>query len=133
LANVLIGGAGTDMLFGQDGLDILFGGSGADSLFGGFGEDILYGGRVSYHNETSKSLNLTAIEAILQEWTSGASYAQRISNLTSGGAALVRPATFTKDKNDIDSVFGEEGRDWLIARAEDSIEDEEAGETVTSF
>lgn len=42
--NVVVGGAGDDLLVGSLGGDLLFGTGGADTIFGGLGNDTIYGG-----------------------------------------------------------------------------------------
>ena len=85
--NAILGGGGVDTLIGLAGYDLLIGGTGADMIFAGPHQDILFGGSTTYYSESSKSLNLSAISTILQEWTSGTSYAERISSLTTGSGA----------------------------------------------
>src|SRR5207244_7019680 len=80
--NVLVGGAGADVLTGGSGRDLLIGGLGADTLRGGGGDDILIGGYTDY------DANLTARCAIMKEWGRtpgiGADYNTRANNLTAG-------------------------------------------------
>src|SRR5207249_2576928 len=83
--NVLVGGAGADVLTGGNGRDLLIGGSGADTLRGGGGDDILIGGYTDY------DANLTALCAIMNEWgRTAADYNTRVKNLTDGTGS---PAT----------------------------------------
>ena len=138
--NVLIGGAGADVLLGGAGRDLLIGGSGADELHGGSGEDLLVGGLLSYYNETSKSLNLTAINALLAEWTrTDLSYAARRNHLLySGGlnsSYVLSSSTVRRDAAAVDQLFGEDDRDWFIASREDRVTDRvtsgDQAETIT--
>jgi Ca2+-binding RTX toxin-like protein len=133
---VLLGGGGGDSLSGGTGRDLLIGGTGADTLRGGAREDILFGGKISYYNESSKSLNIAALKAVLQEWTSDTGYSLRIFDLTnipSPPTARIRPNTFADDSNAVDLLFGEEDQDWFITRTGDFVEDEQSDETITVF
>ncbi|MSR56218.1 MAG: hypothetical protein EXS05_00855, partial [Planctomycetaceae bacterium] len=88
LNNVLIGGAGADSLFGFGGRNLLVGGTGVGSLMGGDEDDVLISGIFSYFNESTKTLNRPAIDAIMAEWTRtdvAADYATRIAHLRTGG------------------------------------------------
>jgi hypothetical protein len=80
--NVLLGGAGNDVLIGGLGRDLLIGGAGRDVLMGNGGGDILIAGSTSYDN------NQAALGGIVQLWTSGLSYAQRVSDRVGVGAIL---------------------------------------------
>jgi len=85
-------GAGNDILIGDSpnmtlvdtgsGHNILIGaGAGGDSLSGD-GKDILVSGRTKYDSDTSA--HIAALDAILAEWTSNASYANRIKAIKAG-------------------------------------------------
>ena len=130
--DVLIGGAGADTLSGGDGRDLLIGGSGADQLDGGTGEDILIAGQCSYYSESSLSLNFTAINAIMAEWTrtdlgsvsDPTGYLTRVSDLSTAnapgslnGAYVLTPTTVSKDASAVDTLFGGLDRDWFLASA----------------
>ena len=66
-------GAGRNILIG--------GGAGGDNLVGN-GNDILVSGTTAYDSDTSA--NLTALDAILAEWSSSNSYAMRIKKIKRG-------------------------------------------------
>ena len=136
--SVLIGGAGADTLTGGAGRDLLIGGSGADQLDGGAGEDILIAGQISYYSESSQSLNLTAINAIMAEWTrtdlgslsDPTGYLARVSDLSTANASgslngsyVLTSATVSKDASAVDTLFGGLDRDWFLASAEDVLSD----------
>ena len=136
--NVLIGGAGTDTLTGGNNRDLLIGGSGADQLDGGTGEDILIAGQCSYYSESSQSLNLTAINAIMAEWTrtdlgslsDPTGYLARVDDLRTANASgalngsyVLTSATVSKDASAVDTLFGGLDRDWFLASAEDVLSD----------
>jgi hypothetical protein len=138
--DVLFGGAGADVLSGGDGRDLLFGGTGADQLYGGAGEDILVAGQTSYYVEASKSLNLTAINAILSEWTrtdlsSGSDstgYLARRNHLISSsgglnGTYLLTSSTVQKDSAAVDSLYGQGDLDWFLDSSEDSTDRDTTG------
>jgi Ca2+-binding RTX toxin-like protein len=130
LANVLIGAAGNDVIWGRGDGDLLLGGSGSDTLHGETGEDILYGGTTTYYNESTKALDLAALRAIMAEWTrTDADYPTRIGILLA--SRLIGSATFTNDANAVDHLFGEGDLDWFLKRTGDTVEDVEAGETIT--
>ena len=76
--DILLGGEGDDKLMGMGGNDVLIGGDGHDSLTGGNGDDLLIGGATSYDD------NPVALAAILAEWSSVASYATRVKDLSQG-------------------------------------------------
>ena len=136
--DVLIGGAGADTLTGGAGRDLLIGGSGADQLDGGSGEDILIAGQCGYYSESSLSLNLTAINAIMAEWTrtdlgsvsDPTGYLTRVSDLSTAntpgalnGSYVLTSATVSKDSAAVDTLFGGLDRDWFLASAEDVLSD----------
>ncbi len=118
---VMVGGAGNDTITGGTGRDILIGGLGSDTIRGGSGEDIVIGGQTAYDN------SVTSLLGIRKEWTSAASFADRVSHLngtlTGGlnGLTYLRNATSSNpldtliDDSSVDSVFGEGDDDWLIA------------------
>jgi RTX calcium-binding nonapeptide repeat (4 copies) len=125
----LKGGDGNDVLQGEDGDDLLVGGAGRDLLIGGRGgdrivgnadDDILIGGFTVYDASTE------ALCAIMQEWTSAATYAQRISHLASGGglngSTLLNVSTVSKDFRQ-DVLTGSAGFDWFQVDAWDVVTD----------
>jgi hypothetical protein len=72
----LLGGAGCDLLIGRHGYDILIGGAGTDVMIGESGSDILVAGTTSYDS------NLSALDALMAEWSSSHSYSIRVANVT---------------------------------------------------
>jgi hypothetical protein len=116
---------------------VLIGGMGADTLVGGSGEDLLIAGGTTFDS------NAVALMAILAEWNSAHSQAQRVKNLTNGtvdsqtgdihaptgaglnrlngdyflisgaGATADQPATLLHETS-IDVLVGGGGWDWLI-------------------
>src|SRR5262249_20236700 len=61
--DLLVGDANPNVLVGGTGRNILIGGGGADTITGGGGDNILIGGTTAYDH------NLTALLAIMSEWT----------------------------------------------------------------
>lgn len=78
--NVIVGGDGNDRILGGNSRDILIGSAGADRLIGNGGEDLLIGDSMLY------TANDAAMAAILAEWTSDRTWAQRVYNLSRGTA-----------------------------------------------
>ncbi len=124
--DVIIGGLGDDVMDGQRGRDLLIGGQGADKIKGNQDEDILLGGLTTYDE------HLTALCAIMEEWTSEHDFATRVEHLmgtSSDGAngsfllsadASVAPVTVYND-GDEDRMTGGSGADWLLGGDEDDI------------
>jgi RTX calcium-binding nonapeptide repeat (4 copies) len=125
--NVLVGGAGTDELVGGSKRDLLIGGRGSSTLKANGGDDILISGSTSY------DANDAALLAIMAEWTSADTFAQRVAYLSdavnAGGFAnrhndnyfLLPDVTVFNDPNK-DTLNGGAGRDWLFAAAADKIQ-----------
>ena len=111
-ADVLRGGGGSDFLVGGSGFDLLIGGNGIDLLRGGNGGDLIIGGRSS-----ASDANL---DLVLAEWGSPRSYAERTSNILSGGGPILGgfalvPGVNVLDDNSTDFLRGGNGRDWFFA------------------
>jgi Ca2+-binding RTX toxin-like protein len=84
-----INGAGNGMMLGGDGNDTLnANGSGRTLLIGGAGADTLTSGTngqaMMIGVSTNYDANITALDAILAEWSSTRSYSTRISNIRTG-------------------------------------------------
>src|SRR5207237_5451033 len=62
-ANVLVGGAGNDVLYGGQQPDVLIGGAGSDSLNAGRQATILIGASTDFDN------NVPALGAVSSEWS----------------------------------------------------------------
>jgi hypothetical protein len=129
--NVLVGGAGADLLYGGQGRDVLIGGSGASTLHAGSGGDILIGGTTSFDN------NAAALAAVLAEWSrTDADYATRIAHLTTGGGlngSVLLNSTTVQNNGLADSLYGGAGLDWYFAGVLDVLVNKATGETVTSI
>lgn len=128
----VFGDAGKDRLHGDDGADVVHGGDGGDRLYGYAGRDLLIGGLgvdfavggndddVLVDGPTSYDANLAALLAIMAEWTSNKSYADRVQNLIDGGGAspalngqFYISSSTTRDDRRSDMLYGELGQDWF--------------------
>lgn len=127
--NILVGNAGNDVLQGRLGRDILIGGLGSDALDGGADDDILIGGKT-----TSDTL-ISKLNDLRTEWTSGNSYATRITNLRTGvgspAASLKAKVTVLNDATAgaVDALTGGLSDDWFFRALDDVITDLLAGES----
>jgi hypothetical protein len=120
--DILVGGAGDDILVGGDGRDVIIGGFGADDLTGGKDEDLLIAGWTSFDDDPA------ALNAVMDEWASGASHANRVAHL-SGSAGGLNGTCFLRgsdvadgagnqtvfDDNAVDRLTGSQGADWFLA------------------
>src|SRR5436190_18289694 len=125
--DVLIGGAGDDNLDGGSGRDILIGGDGADRLVSGASGAILIGGPTAYDDDRH------ALCAIFDEWTRGATYAQRVEHLTKGGGlngdVRLTAATARNDAA-IDALTGGADDDWIIDEHPDTFNERKPTERI---
>ena len=149
--DILLGGDGDDFLFAGGGRDVLVGGRGADVirqtfLFGSDAdEDILIDGTTAYDDPLNALTNALALNAPLvldarqalalvdRLWArTDLNFDQRRATLAAGvgpDAVALNAGTVTAD-SDLDSLFGEGGRDWFFrgvadeddAGAEDFVE-----------
>jgi Ca2+-binding RTX toxin-like protein len=132
--NVLVGGTGKDKLVAGPGSNLLIAGSGASSLIGGSGQDLLIGGTTSFNN------NMTALAAIMAEWTSADDYATKIARLTgsqgggANGSTVLTNAT-VQNSGKASTLTGGAGVDWFWKSALDVVTDVNNGgtETVTAI
>jgi hypothetical protein len=126
--DILVGGAGINILSGNAGRDLLIGGLGADALTGDDDEDILIGGTTNFDS------NWIALDALKAEWTQGSTYAGRVNNLSNGGGVngpyLLNSAT-VQDDGVADAVSGNGGLDWFFASVADTTDwDSSIGEQI---
>ena len=109
--DVLVGGSDNDVLTDTTGINILIGGAGADKLTGGIGDDLLIGGPTDF------DADLIGLSDIFDEWTSLATYTERVNHLTFGGGlngtTLLSPATVHNDFVK-DALKGGKGIDWFV-------------------
>lgn len=134
--DVIVGSSGEDLLVGGSGRDLLIGGTGADRIVGDPDDDILIGGATSFDAQQA------ALCAIMDEWTSQRTYAERTSNLTgatTGGANgqyyLNAGATNTTVFDDAaaDVMTGSSGQDWFFANLDTGIKDKITDLSATEF
>jgi Ca2+-binding RTX toxin-like protein len=148
----LIGGMGNDTLVGTDGNELLDGGPGKDLLNSGLGNDVLIGGlgQDNLRGEAGSDLLLggttiyqdsQSYAALLNTWSSSASYAARIQQMESDlFAARLQSEETVLDDGIADEVFGGEGNDWFFVtgamsvyrpgNVEPLVHDEHAGHAV---
>jgi hypothetical protein len=117
--DVLLGGAGNDQLHGRQGRDLLIGGAGADVLNSNADEDLLMAGTTAFDG------NEAALAAVMAEWTSARSFADRVANLRgTGSGTRANGDTFLKvsasgatvfDDDAVDVLSGASGQDWFFA------------------
>ncbi|HEY2343935.1 MAG TPA: calcium-binding protein, partial [Chthoniobacteraceae bacterium] len=134
---VLVGSSGNDNLIGGSGFNVLIGGVGGDTLQGGKNSDLLIGGTTAF------DANVTALSAILAEWSSTTAYATKIAHLLGtkfgglNGSILLNPATVSDD-GAANNLTGGAGLDWFFQGSADIVNDLNAGlkkptEIVTSL
>jgi Ca2+-binding RTX toxin-like protein len=131
LPTLLFGGDGNDVISGGEGQNIVVAGAGVDTVNGGGVRDLIIGGLGSdvlaskgdddllIAGTTSHDANEVALCAIMQEWSSGNTYEQRVANLRTGGGlngTAVLTASTVFDDNVADILNGSMGRDWFFAR-----------------
>ena len=127
--DVLIGGDGDDLLVGGEGRDLLIGGRGADKIVGNAGDDLLIAGYTAFDAIDS------ALAAIMAEWTSDRSYADRVKNLrgddssptfadrANGDVYLAADGSLGRavtvlDDGVKDVLTGDGGLDWFLFNAD---------------
>jgi Ca2+-binding RTX toxin-like protein len=122
-ADVLVGGAGNDTITGGDGRDVVIGGDGSDKLTGGGDDDILIGGRTSF------DADLAALDAILAEWNSPATYKFRVDHLIGAapgglnGSYRLIPGTTVFNDGVKDTLTGGLGVDMFFVFPLDQLTD----------
>jgi hypothetical protein len=82
--SLIVGDANADVLTGGTGRNIIIGGAGLDTITGGAGDNVLIGGATSYD-----TLNLPALEQIMQEWLQPSDIATRMSAIQNGTDLLL--------------------------------------------
>jgi Ca2+-binding RTX toxin-like protein len=125
--NILVGGDGNDKLIARVGRNILIGGTGADTLYGNAFDDIVIAGSTAHDEDDA------ALQAILDEWTSGNYYDDRVSNIRNGtgaNGAFVFDDTTVFDDGARDTLYGAGGRDWFWAGSNDKLKDRARNEIV---
>jgi Ca2+-binding RTX toxin-like protein len=132
--SVLVGGAGNDTLIGGAGINLLIGGDGADRLVGNGGGDLLIGGRTAFDG------NDLALSALLAEWASGRSYAERVANLRGKGTGprlngnyfllATGPGATLFDDGSADVLTGSAGIDWFFIGVAGTVTDQHNDELI---
>jgi Ca2+-binding RTX toxin-like protein len=136
--DVLVGGGGNDTLIAGKGRDLLIAGAGASRLIGNSGDDILIAGTTAFDD------NEAALYAIMAEWTSSRSYADRVANLSGTGSGpsnngnyfLIAsgPNATVFDNGASNVLNGGSGLDWFFANlAQDSINGRHDSEIVENL
>ncbi|MGA2258200.1 MAG: hypothetical protein ABSG53_26330, partial [Thermoguttaceae bacterium] len=124
--DILTGGGGNDVLVGGGGIDVLTGGAGRNLIIAGSGPTRIFAGTPGVASSTSDGSiliagttaydnNPAALYAIMQVWTSTASYAQRIAALRTGSssAGYKLDTTTIKATTCVDQLFACLGYDWF--------------------
>jgi Ca2+-binding RTX toxin-like protein len=143
--NILIGGDGEDMLQGGRRRDVIIGGRDSDRIVGQGGDDLLIAGLTAFDGD------LTALQAIADEWNSADSYANRVAHLRGTLAGGLNGTVFLKgddelggvgshtvfDDGAVDRLTGASGMDWFLTNTvadssalRDIITDHRGGELV---
>ena len=125
--NILIGnGAGDTLTDNGSGRNILIGGGAGGDTFTGNGNDILVSGTTTYDSNTAA--NIAALDAILAEWTSGDTYATKISKINvtgvgAGNAYKLNSSTITQDThaNTLKDGGNPTQNNWFLSWAGDSV------------
>ncbi len=121
--SVLLGEEGEDCLIGGKGNNILIGGAGADRLVGGPGDDILIGGTTAFDiNDDALPADFAdPLLALLAEWDSGRSFAERKANLEGTGSGprlnddyFLQEGLTVFDDGEANRLTGSSGENWLI-------------------
>jgi Ca2+-binding RTX toxin-like protein len=125
--DILVGNALPNTLTGNGGRDLIIGGLGSDILSGGTGEDLLIGGKTLY------DLDVTALTAIMAEWTSNQAYTNRRLHLLgqAGGLNGIYSLNNNVVQDDFanDAITGAGEMDWFWANPNE-IMDLVAGEHI---
>ena len=133
--SLLSGGEGNDQLQSGPGRSIMIGGRGSDTLIAGSGGAILIG------CTTDHDLLDAALDALLDEWSSSASYSNRIAHLQGtlpggqNGSYLLTTST-VHDDGTADTLQGGSGDDWFFAaggsrKTRDRVTSKRRGEVIT--
>jgi hypothetical protein len=109
--DILVGDGSGNQLTGGQGRNILIAGASAATLTGGPDDDILVGGSTAYDT------NLTALNALMAEWSRKLPYATRVKHILRGGgfngSTLLNPSTFTANAGG-NTLTGAAGRDLFF-------------------
>jgi Ca2+-binding RTX toxin-like protein len=131
--DVLLGGPGNDQLYGRGGRDLLIGGTGADQLYGhepgqaqlGSDQDILIGDSTVYDND------LAALAQLIDRWSGSGTYAQRVSALLNGVGVPALNTTKLIFDNAVDRLTGGWDQDWFFRlNNQDTLTDRVSNERI---
>jgi Ca2+-binding RTX toxin-like protein len=118
--NILVGDANPNRLAGGSGRNLIIGGAGSDTVTGGGDDNILIGGATIWDS------NMTAIQAIMQEWTNpNLTFNARVNALRRG--IVVNNVTYALNRNTVsadsspDSLIGGRGQNWFFFDFDDLI------------
>lgn len=155
--NLIVGGSGADVIYGsygsvvtKDGHASLDSLGGKNLIVGGLGTDLIYasqaadgaeGGSGSILVSGSTSLSQAGLAAVLAEWTSSRTYAERIANIAGAGAGtrangnyFLQPGLTVLGDAAVDQLFSDaKGQlNWLLTTlAADVVNRQKAEETIT--
>ncbi len=112
--DVIVGGSSNDRLYGEAGRDILVGEAGSDFLYGGADDDLLIG---AYCPIISERTQAELREAVARVWFSTSDYDTRVEQLRDLGIGRfnTKLADAVFDDPHIDTLYGNEDRDWFFA------------------
>ena len=154
--HLIVGGSGADTIYGafgsvahnggEGGRNLIVGGGGADTLYASQNANGGEGGHGSILLAGTTTLTQTALQAVLAEWTSSHSYAQRLANIqgqsTAGFASrpngtnyLTAGQTVTNDSA-ADKLWGDTTGElnWFLSGAAlDTVGRSKSGETLTAI
>jgi hypothetical protein len=129
--DVLVGGGGNDTLIAGGGRDLLIGGSGAAQLIGNSGDDIMIAGTTAFDH------NQAALDAIMAEWGSSRTYADRVANLSGTGSGprangdvyllASGPGATVFANGKVNRLQGGSGTNWYFAKRSGSLTDDLTG------
>jgi hypothetical protein len=132
----LSGGAGNDLILGEGGDDDLFGAQGRDLLIGGVGSDDLYSNAdedLLMASFTAFDSSQSALDAIMDEWTSSRDVATRMANLRGTGTGPRDNGNYflqvngqgktVFDDGAADTLQGAGGSDWFFANLSGGVLD----------
>ena len=152
--HLIVGGSGVDTIYGafgsvnhnggEGGRNLIVGGGGADTIYASQNANGAEGGFGSILVAGTTSLNQTALQAVLAEWTSTHSYAQRLANIqgqsTAGFASRLNGTNYltagqtVANDSAADKLWGETTGDpnWYFYRgSQDTVGRTKAGESLT--
>jgi sugar lactone lactonase YvrE len=135
--NVLSGHGSNEILTGGQGRDLLIGGTGAATLNAGIGDDLLIGGWTNYDISSAGMTydqKLTALEAVMAEWGSAASYATRRAVLAGSLNTGTVHDNYANGAAIGDQLLGNAlANDWFFAGLNDSVTGKNSNDVVTTI